>query len=225
MMSEEIAKKAEDCVGMHRNEVRCSGSHAWCADFVSYVLNEVGIDLYDVSCTKMQKKMSDSPEWDEPEDYMMRGDIIFFDWDRDPNEALPLDHTGVVVDFDPQTHTVTYVNGNGSSRELVTKQTINGDSKQIVYWMRYVGDRTSHPPDVTASTFQPNERRVLRRGAKGEFVKSLQQLLFMKGYAVGADDGDFGAKTENCVRKFQRDRRLDVDGIVGIQTFEELIGK
>ena len=68
--------------------------------------------------------------------------------------------------------------------------------------------------------------RTLRKGMTGPDVKSLQQLLFAKGYSVGAscDDGDFGDKTEQAVLKFQADNDLDKDGIVGMDTFSRLWG-
>ena len=40
---EEIVSVAESKVGLNRNEVDCGGDGAWCAMFVSYVLNIVGI--------------------------------------------------------------------------------------------------------------------------------------------------------------------------------------
>ncbi|MBR3534255.1 MAG: hypothetical protein IKN85_00350 [Oscillospiraceae bacterium] len=58
MKPEEIVKAAESCIGKSRDEVNCSGSHAWCANFVSEVLKQCGIDMYDLSCTSMQKRMS-----------------------------------------------------------------------------------------------------------------------------------------------------------------------
>ena len=68
--------------------------------------------------------------------------------------------------------------------------------------------------------------RTLRKGMNGPDVKSLQQLLFAKGYSCGStcDDGDFGDKTEQAVLKFQADNDLDKDGIVGIDTFSKLWG-
>ena len=70
------------------------------------------------------------------------------------------------------------------------------------------------------------ELRTLRKGMKGNDVKSLQQLLFAKGYSCGTtcDDGDFGDKTEQAVLKFQNDSDLDKDGIVGLDTFKKLWG-
>jgi peptidoglycan hydrolase-like protein with peptidoglycan-binding domain len=42
------------------------------------------------------------------------------------------------------------------------------------------------------------------------------------GYDVGPIDGIFGPLTEKAVRKFQKDNKLVVDGIVGQETFAAL---
>jgi putative chitinase len=59
---------------------------------------------------------------------------------------------------------------------------------------------------------------VLRRGSKGAEVINLQTALQKLGFMV-AIDGDFGAGTEVAVAKFQRDQKLEVDGIVGPGTW------
>lgn len=68
--------------------------------------------------------------------------------------------------------------------------------------------------------------RTLRKGMHGDDVKSLQQLLFAKGYSTGSsgDDGDFGSKTEAAVLRYQADNGLDKDGVVGVDTFSKLWG-
>lgn len=55
------------------------------------------------------------------------------------------------------------------------------------------------------------------KGWTGAEVKRLQQALIDKGYSCGTSgvDGSFGKDTEAAVRKFQTDRGLAVDGIVG----------
>lgn len=82
-------------------------------------------------------------------------------------------------------------------------------------------------PVVTApatNTTFTTEIRTLKKGMHGNDVKSLQQLLFSKGYSVGSygDDGEFGTATETAVRNFQHDHGLDTDGIVGPMTFGTL---
>jgi peptidoglycan hydrolase-like protein with peptidoglycan-binding domain len=63
---------------------------------------------------------------------------------------------------------------------------------------------------------------VLARGASGSVVTALQQGL--KRYSTpatdpGQVDGDFGPKTEAAVRAYQQDRGIQVDGVVGDQTW------
>ena len=69
------------------------------------------------------------------------------------------------------------------------------------------------------------EMDILRKGSKGEQVKTAQRLLKAMGYSVGLSgaDGDFGAKTEMAVKKFQKDAKLDDDGIIGQRTWEALL--
>lgn len=64
--------------------------------------------------------------------------------------------------------------------------------------------------------------RQLAKGSRGDEVKQLQQKLNQLGYSVGSIDGVFGNKTETAVKKFQKDRGLKVDGIVGSKTGQAL---
>lgn len=67
--------------------------------------------------------------------------------------------------------------------------------------------------------------KVLKKGAKGAQVKTLQRLLVSLGYDVGASgiDGSFGGATEKAVKAFQTDRKLKVDGSVGKATWSALL--
>lgn len=66
--------------------------------------------------------------------------------------------------------------------------------------------------------------RLLKNGCEGDDVKELQSYLIQLGYNLGkwGADGDFGDATEIAVRKFQTDRKIDVDGIVGKETIAAL---
>ena len=64
--------------------------------------------------------------------------------------------------------------------------------------------------------------QTLRRGSRGEAVKTVQQKLIRWGYLNGKADGIFGPATEKAVRYFQRKNGLQEDGIVGSATFEAL---
>lgn len=61
-----------------------------------------------------------------------------------------------------------------------------------------------------------------RMGSVGEEVKSIQSVLFERGYYKGAIDGIFGVNTRNAVVAFQRDNGLSPDGIVGDKTLAAL---
>ena len=63
---------------------------------------------------------------------------------------------------------------------------------------------------------------IQRRGDRGENVRTVQHLLRHHGSPVAADR-IFGPQTEDAVRRFQRDRELSVDGVVGDRTWPALI--
>ena len=58
---------------------------------------------------------------------------------------------------------------------------------------------------------------TIKRGASGSAVRELQRLLGIK------DDGIFGYATETAVSIFQKEHGLVADGIVGQQTWAELL--
>jgi len=62
----------------------------------------------------------------------------------------------------------------------------------------------------------------VRRGDKAHPVPSLQYHLRARGHTV-AVDGDFGPRTEEAVRAYQKEKKLVVDGIVGPQTWQALV--
>ena len=63
---------------------------------------------------------------------------------------------------------------------------------------------------------------LLREGSRGEAVRELQKALIALEYMEGKPSGVFDKKTTEAVRRFQRDRELEVDGICGPLTQAEL---
>lgn len=59
---------------------------------------------------------------------------------------------------------------------------------------------------------------VLKKGSKGNSVKTIQKNLNKLMKSGLETDGIFGAKTETAVKKFQKKYKLEVDGIVGAKT-------
>jgi hypothetical protein len=61
-------------------------------------------------------------------------------------------------------------------------------------------------------------------GITGEAVKALQALLVGYGYGPLCIDGEFGECTDRAVRRYQEDKRLEIDGEVGAETWKSLLG-
>ena len=64
----------------------------------------------------------------------------------------------------------------------------------------------------------------LEQGAKGDEVKKLQQKLFDLGYDIGESgvDGIFGPKTQEALKKFQKDSKIKPTGIFDEKTFNKI---
>jgi hypothetical protein len=79
--------------------------------------------------------------------------------------------------------------------------------------------KASTPPaNVAAAANQP----VIIKDNKGPAVKKAQLLLNEKGYAC-SQDGDFGLKTLEIVKKFQKDKGIPVTGKVDAATWAALL--
>ena len=66
--------------------------------------------------------------------------------------------------------------------------------------------------------------RIFRLGDSGPEVLDVQQRLGSLGIRVSAnEEGDFGTSTEAAVREFQAMRNLRVDGLVGPDTWGQLV--
>lgn len=77
-------------------------------------------------------------------------------------------------------------------------------------------------PGIDATTMTTIEARpVLKMGARGLWVTTLQQALIGKGAKIKAD-GDFGPATKAAVQAFQKEQELGADGIVGKLTWKAL---
>ena len=77
-----------------------------------------------------------------------------------------------------------------------------------------------HPDRLRPLSLVPHSLRlesfpILRRGARGEAVRGLQNRLRAIGVYQGEADGVFGAGTETAVKTAQRKFGLEADGVVG----------
>ena len=96
------------------------GAEAWCADFVSYVMQKSGGDMNDPYCPSIVNDLKSSGGW-KGKSNPQPGDIVLFDWDGD-REA---DHVGIVEK----------VNGDGSI-STIEGNTGNPQTGQEGVWRR-----------------------------------------------------------------------------------------
>src|SRR5690606_1092700 len=80
---------------------------------------------------------------------------------------------------------------------------------------------TGRPRDDGAKNGRtpPRDRPTVKRGSTGQAVQRLQKRLARLGHDPGPVDGNFGARTDAAVRSFQKANSLDVDGVVGPDTW------
>lgn len=76
-----------------------------------------------------------------------------------------------------------------------------------------INDTTVGTTTTTTTTY-----KTLTWGSSGSVVEELQKNLNTLGYSCGGVDGIYGVNTAEAVRKFQRDKKLSVDGIAGALT-------
>ena len=65
---------------------------------------------------------------------------------------------------------------------------------------------------------------LLKKGARGNITKLVQEKLTNLGYSTNGVDGIFGSGTKSAVIKYQRAKGLSADGIVGQNTWKKLLG-
>ena len=148
------------------------------------------------------------------------GDQIFFYGSKKSDIA----HTGLVYDVDKSY--VYTIEGNTSSKSgVVANGGCVAKKKYKLNYSRIAGyGRPKYDEEVKESCEVTVE--TLKKGCEGANVKALQILLIGYGYDCGKHgaDGDFGADTERAVRDYQEKNKLTVDGVVGKNTWNKLLG-
>jgi putative chitinase len=114
---------------------------------------------------------------------------------------------------------------DGGDIKTLTKR-INGGyiglEDRIHHWeeaLKALGEEVeAHHGDDEDDSFDLDDIGVLRKGAKGEGVKMMQEALGITA------DGDFGPGTERALKEWQASKGLVADGIAGPATLGELLG-
>ena len=201
---------------------------AWCAGTISALAvacNATDIIPTECSCYYMIEKAKAMGIWVESDAHRPTpGDIIMYDFDdsgKGENTGSP-DHVGLVEEVTGDNMVV--IEGNYSNSVKRRPIEVNGRYIRGYIVPNYAAEKaTEAAPKKEAGVTV--ELSVLRKGSEGDQVKAVQRMLYALGYNVGPVDGDFGSKTDAAVRAYQKKKNgLTVDGIVGQQTWNKLLG-
>lgn len=225
---------------------------AWCAATVSALAQILGLTAWifpECSCPKMIELYKKAGRWMEDDAYLPApGDVIYYDWQDSGagDNTGTADHVGVVVELDGETITVLegncghkvdtrplqrngrYIRGYGLPDYAAAASAINAhEDPEDEPPTEAVILEPITDPDTPAQVRTPCTVTlpVLRSGAEGVDVIALQLLLIGRGYGCGpcGADGDFGPATYGAVTRFQREHGLEVDGIIGPETWRALV--
>lgn len=145
------------------------------------------------------------------QNHVKKGDFVFKRYTTGAKRAY---HIGYVVDDD-----LNVIEAQGRAYGVVKRKLASGGWNEFGRPKFFAGEIDTQEERIEHASFN----RILRKGCKGDDVKYLQILLNEYGDDL-KEDGDFGAKTYNAVKDFQRKNRLKVDGIAGKNTITALGG-
>lgn len=180
-------------------------SVSWCAIFVSWCARQAGVCAGAIpnyaSCTAAVNTFKKVGIWKPRGSYTpKRGDLIFFDWDRDPGVS---EHTGIVTGVD--NGCVQTVEGNSGTPGAVRVKSYALNSVLVLGYAAWVGEAVAEVPTQDASP-----------------VKTAQAELNGRYKAGLSADGSWGpASRKAAVRAAQTEinavykKNLAVDGFWG----------
>lgn len=142
------------------------------------------------------------------------GDLVLFQFDSDASA----DHIGILEKVNSDgTYTTIEGNtavGNDANGGCVMRRTRK--KSQIMCFIRPDYDDAKEKKTEKTTSKKP----TIKRGSKGADVETWQKFLKKEGYLKSKVDGDFGKDTEAGTKKFQKKKKLVVDGIVGAKTWK-----
>lgn len=205
---------------------KVSYTDAWCATFVTACA--IKCDATDIipkecSCNKMIELLKGLGCWVENDAHLPSpGDLIFYDWeDKGTGDNTGVsDHVGIVEKVSGNTITVIEGNYNDACKRRVLN--LNGR------YIRGYGVPKYDSEPVKAAARVTVTLPVLKKGSKGEAVKTLQRLLNALGFTDATEkalvvDGSFGTATLYALKAYQNAKRLEIDGICGAETWKSIL--
>lgn len=73
-------------------------------------------------------------------------------------------------------------------------------------------------PSASPAPSDEGTLRTLHKGSYGSDVEALQEALTALGFFTSRVDGQFGIRTERALKKYQKARGLEGDGVLGAET-------
>lgn len=152
-------------------------------------------------------------------DHAKPGAIVFFDWDGS-NTIGRIDHVGLVEKNlgDGRVQTIEGNTGNACKRRVRGASVIAG------FWNPPYKPDAIDVPNWTEALVK--KLPTLRKGDKGWHVKTLTYLLVARDFAIDTesiDDTVFTDYHEQGVKGLQDAAGIEVDGVVGQQTWPVLL--
>lgn len=148
------------------------------------------------------------------------GAIVFFDWDG-TDVIGRIDHVGIVEKVLPDGRVQTIEGNTGDA----CKRRVRGASVIAGFWNPPYAAPAKPQPELNWTEVLVKKLPMLRKGDKGWHVKTMHYLLAARDYAIEADVDDitFTEYHEQGVRGVQDAAEIEVDGIVGPDTWAALL--
>ncbi|MEV4416072.1 CHAP domain-containing protein [Catellatospora sp. NPDC049609] len=117
-------------------------AYAWCAAFAKYVWREGGVTSYLGEITGMAQSFKTYGQkhgtWHARGSYVPQpGDAVVFDWDRNPSDAYPIDHVGIVTSVSGGT--LYTIEGNTGDAVMARSYSSFSSNPDIIGFTRAVG--------------------------------------------------------------------------------------
>ena len=139
------------------------------------------------------------------------GDIVFYNFARGREPS----HIGIVESVGPSS--IVAIEGNTSDGDPT-----NGGQVMERVRPRRVCVAFARPTYAASEPLvDVSGYATIREGDTGPWVELLQNALTLRRFPVQID-GDFGPETAAAVRAFQTRAQIEVDGVVGVETWGAL---
>lgn len=146
------------------------------------------------------------------------GAVVFFDWDG-TNALSRIDHVGYIVQNLKDGRVITIEGNTGDACKLRVR------GADVIAGFGVPKYDTPKPVVISPVNKYPYKAGTfIMKGWQGSAgVRQVQGRFNTLGYRpVLTVDGDFGTKTENAVKWFQKKNKITVDGVIGPETWGKM---